>query len=179
MIPAAVDMAARSKSSDMIRFSVLARIGRAVIDPGGKIPHDGLAAAERIGKAVVHPEHMPLAFQLRAYVASHPILQLYVAALKGHFRKSGRLQGRLYILVEIHDMGDELRVRKRLICASHDAESDVLIAAFHECGNNGVKWTLAGREHVGRIGIEKKQRAAIFRWEVTAERTVEVFQRVT
>ena len=43
-----------------------------------------------------------------------------------------RFQRRLQVHAVIDDIGDELRVRQRLIRAAHDAEADVLVAALHE-----------------------------------------------
>jgi len=50
---------------------------------------------------------------------------------------------------------------KRLISASHDAETDVLIAALHEGGNDGMERALASGEQIGMPGLKSEQRAAI------------------
>ncbi len=45
------------------RRTVFARIGGAVIDASGKIPHDRLAATNRLTETAFHPDLMPFGFQ--------------------------------------------------------------------------------------------------------------------
>ena len=48
----------------------------------------------------------------------------------------------------IDDVGDELRVRLRLVQSAHDAEADVHVVLLHEPRNDGVERALPRREHV-------------------------------
>ena len=56
-------------------------------------------------------------------------------------------------------------MRERLIRSTHDSKADVLIAAFHEPGDDGVIRTLATRQNVGMLGIQTETRAAILQHE--------------
>ena len=75
--------------------------------------------------------------------------------------EASSLQRCLNIHPIIHDVGDELGVGKRLIRPAHDAETYVLITAFHEGRNDGVKWTLARGKNIGTGGIEREQSSAV------------------
>src|SRR5215472_13610340 len=59
-------------------------------------------------------------------------------------------------------------MRKRLVCASHNAEPDVLVSMLHERRNNRVKRTLPWAEDIWRTGIERKQCATILQYESQA-----------
>ena len=65
----------------------------------------------------------------------------------------------------VHDVGNELRVRLRLVQPAHDAEADVHVALLHEGRNDGVERPLARRERVGMVGIHLEQPAAILQRE--------------
>src|SRR5579863_10527040 len=56
--------------------AVFAWVGRSVIDASAEIAHDGLAAAERIGEAIVHPKHVSLGLELRLHVARNTVLEV-------------------------------------------------------------------------------------------------------
>ena len=63
--------------------------------------------------------------------------------------KRGALKRGLNIHSVIDDVGGELRVCQRLVGSAHDSETDVLIAAFHECRDDRVERPFAAGEHVG------------------------------
>ena len=81
----------------------------------------------------------------------HAIFDRNVAAGGIALGEARRFQRRLNVHPVIDDIGDELRVRQRLVRPAHDAEADMLIAAFHESRNDGVERPLAAGEHVGML----------------------------
>ncbi len=52
-------------------------------------------------------------------------------------------------------------MRQRLVRAAHNAKANVHVAALHECGNNRMERTLARRQRIGRVRIEREKRATI------------------
>src|SRR6266852_3320106 len=55
-----------------------------------------------------------------------------IATPEGQLREPGGLERRLDVHLEVHDVGDKLRVRLRLVPAAHDAEGDAYVALLHE-----------------------------------------------
>ena len=62
-----------------------------------------------------------------------------VAARRRFLREARGFERRLNVHSVVDHVGNELRVRQRLIGSAHDAEPDVHIAALHECGNDGLE----------------------------------------
>ncbi len=82
------------------------------------------------------------------------------------FRPPGRLQGFLHVHAVIHHVRHELRMGKRLIGPPMMPKRDMLIAALHERGDNGVEWALASARTSGWFGLERKPEAAILQNEI-------------
>src|ERR1700752_3332658 len=102
--------------------AVFARIGGPIIDAGTEVTHDRLAAAERVGIAIVHLEEMTFGFQLSDGIARKAVFQVQITTRKREFGKARRFHGRLDILVKVSDAGDVLGVGLRLVPSAHDAE---------------------------------------------------------
>src|SRR3981081_2493327 len=68
----------------------------------------------------------------------------------------------------ICDVRHKLRVRKRLIGTSHNSESDVFVAPFHECRNNCVERALVRSQSIRMLGIEHKQSTSILQQKAHA-----------
>ena len=88
-------------------------------------------------------------------------LNSYVTATFGAYREACIFQRGLNIHAVVHHVGDELRMGQRLVRAAHDSESDVLLAAFHERGNDSVKRTLAWSQSIRARRIEREQSASV------------------
>ena len=92
-----------------------------------------------------------------------------LAPVGGRFGEARGFERALNIHPEVHHIGDELRMRQRLIRPAHDAESDMQIAFLHERGNDGVKRALAaGASTLGCSGFEREAGAAIVQQETHA-----------
>src|SRR3954454_18118544 len=79
--------------------------------------------------------------------------------------KSRSLQRLLNVHAVIGNVGNELRMRQRLVCAAHNSKTDVLISAFHKGRDDGVERAFVWREYIWRIGIQRKQRTTILQHE--------------
>src|SRR5215216_6293454 len=77
-----------------------------------------------------------------------------VATSKGELGKAGCFEGGLQVHFVIHEVGNELRVRLRLVPATHDAKRDSDVAIGHERGDNSMQRTLASGENIGAGGVE-------------------------
>ena len=95
----------------------------------------------------------------------HAILNQHVAAAELELGEARRLQRHLDIHAVIHHVADELRVRRSLVEAAHDAEPDVHVALLHEGGNDGVVGPLARRERIRVRRVQFEQPAAILQRE--------------
>ena len=82
------------------------------------------------------------------------ILHIDIAACKSSLAEPGGLQSFLNIHSEIDDVGDELRVRLRLVVSAHDPEADVNVVLFDERGDDGVQRPLARLKRVGMLRIQ-------------------------
>src|SRR5205823_9813994 len=71
----------------------------------------------------------------------------------------------LKIHAVVNHVGDELSVGERLVGAAHDTKSDVVVAVFHESGDDGVEGALARGKRVGFGGIEHEKGTAILQDE--------------
>ena len=76
-----------------------------------------------------------------------------------------REAGRFHCFLQIHPVVDEvrykLRVRQRLHRASHDPESDMLVAFFHKGRNDGVERPFAARQNIGMMRLQRESASAI------------------
>src|SRR6266576_5276379 len=70
---------------------------------------------------------------------------------------------RLDVPAVIHDVGNELCMRKRLIRSAQNAGSYMLVAALHERRNNGVKRTFTRRERIWRLWVEHEEPSSILK----------------
>ena len=129
------------------------------------VPDNRRALTDREGERL---EQLDLVAALRksgANVSRNRLLHLYIAALEGILRETRLLQRSLHIHAVINDVGDELRVRLRLVPAAHDAEADVHVALLHERRDDGVERTLVSGKRIGQAGRELKTGAAILERE--------------
>src|SRR5262249_18810436 len=60
-----------------------------------------------------------------------------------------------------HDVGNELRMRLRLVEAAHDSKCNPQIALRHESRNDGVQWPFAAGQHVRAARVESEKAATI------------------
>src|SRR5579863_8517766 len=101
--------------------------------------------------------------QLLPHFGGHAIFDENVAA-DPEIRAYGeprRLYGGLKVHPVIDHVGDELSVRQRLVGASHNAESNVIVAVLHKRRNDGMKRALVRGESVRLVGIEHEQGATV------------------
>ena len=100
----------------------------------------------------------------------HQRLDVDVAAAERSLREAARLERLLDVEAVVGDVGDELRVRLRLVEAAHDAEADLHVALLHERRDDRVQRPLARRERVRVAVFEREQRAAVVQHEAGARR---------
>src|SRR5205085_4668371 len=62
----------------------------------------------------------------------------------------------------------ELSMRQRLVRASHDAESNMLITLFHKGRNNRVERTFAGSHEVGTLWVQGEECSSVLQNETHA-----------
>ena len=78
-------------------------------------------------------------------------------------REARRFQGGLNIHPVIHNVGDELRVRQRLIGSAHDSEPDCVSPRSMNAGIMVWKGRLRGATTFGCLGSSVNSRAAILK----------------
>src|SRR5271157_6434516 len=123
-----------------------ARVGGSVVYLGLRVVHDCLPATHGGGVFVPHVELMPHRGKFLPYFGRHSRLDHDVAPTLGTDRETGVLQSLLDIHAVVSHVGNELRVGQRLVCASHDPETNVLLSLLHESRNDGVERSLARGE---------------------------------
>ncbi len=106
-----------------------------------------------------------MARKLRKRIRRHTRLDHDVASELFTYREARLLHRGLDVHVVVDHIGDKLRVRKRLIHAAHDAETNVLVAVLHKGGNDGVERTLVTGERIGRFAIDREESTAILKNE--------------
>jgi hypothetical protein len=89
------------------------------------------------------------------------ILQIDIAASKGSLGEPGDLQSFLNTHSEIDDVGNELRVRLRLVKAAHDSERDPFLSVGHETRNDRMQRPLVTGELIGGVGVDAEEPSAI------------------
>jgi len=107
---------------------------------------DGLAVPEVGRPWRTHLELMPEGRKLVADAFRHARFDLHVASLEGTLGEAAGFERLLDGHPMIGDVGNELRVRLRLVPAAHDAESDLHLSLLQETGDDGVDRALARRE---------------------------------
>src|SRR5215469_15882528 len=85
----------------------------------------------------------------------HSALNRYMAEAGTH-RESRRRKCSLDIHAVVHQVGNELSMRQRLIGTSHDAEANVLITLLHKCRNDRVVRAFVSGEYVRVCGAQDK-----------------------
>src|SRR5580693_6761529 len=93
------------------------------------------------------------------------VLQIHIAAGKRVFAEPRSLQSFLNIHSEIHDVGNELRMRLRLIEAAHDSERNPFLPVAHETRNDRMQRPLVTGELIGRIWVKSEKTSAILQRE--------------
>ena len=94
--------------------------------------------------------------QIAADFERDAVFDGHVAAAKSFLGEARRFEGHLNIHPVVHDVGNELRVRLRLVQAAHDSEAHVHVALFHEGRDDGVEGPLARRQRVGMAGRHRE-----------------------
>ena len=146
-------------------LAILARVGSAVVDAGAEVPHHGLATAHDFRVIAAQIYLMSAAGERLADVLRNAILHHDVATVESHFGEARRLHRRLDVHPVVDHVGDELRVRLRLVVAAHDSEGDALIAFLHERRNDRVQRAFVPGECVRRGRIEVEERPTILQHE--------------
>src|SRR5579863_1707034 len=122
--------------------AVCAGIGGGEVEAGLCVVFDGLAASHEERKIAADIQVVAHRRQLLAHVGGNAVFDQNFAAdaeIAGDGEASD-FHGGLQVHSVVDDVGDELGVGERLVGAAHDAESDVVVAVFHEGGNDGVEW---------------------------------------
>ena len=83
--------------------------------------------------------------QLIPYVLPEAIFHHQVAAAERMLVEPRRLQSRLNVHFEVHQVRDELRVRLRLVPTAHDPKRHADISFLRERRNNRVQRPLSPR----------------------------------
>ncbi len=156
----------------MCRFggggAVFAGVGGAVVDAGGEVALDGLAAADELGVIAAKIDLMAAGGESFADGGGHAVFDGNVTAIEAVLHKTGRFHRFLNIHSVIDDVGNELGVSLGLIESAHNAEGDASVAVGEEAGNDGMEGALAAGEGVGGSGIENEKAATILKDEASA-----------
>ena len=132
-------------------------VGLVVVVTTGSAPrHDAQVMAERRERI--------------ARRQGNQLFDRHIAAGEGGLREAAGLERLLDVEAAVGNARDELRVRLRLIEPAHDAEPDAHGVLLHERGNDRVQRSLARREHVGMVRLEREERAPVLQREPRAGR---------
>src|SRR5579884_2552442 len=142
-------------------FAILAGIGGAEVDAGGEIALGGLAAADARAVGAEDVNLVAARAEGAADGGGNAVFHVHVASGEAELGEARGFEGGLYVHAEVHDVGNELRVRLRLIEAAHDAEGDARFALLHEGGDDRVQRALVAGHDVGRAGLEIEEGAAV------------------
>src|SRR4029077_7272837 len=107
-----------------------------------------LPAAHPAREIALQFNPVPALRQVRPYIRWNARFNHYIASAERQLRKSRRFERSLNIHSVIHHVGNELRVRLRLVEAAHDAKSDMYRSLLHKRRNDRMKRPLAPRERV-------------------------------
>ena len=108
--------------------AVFAGVGGAVVDAGGEVALDGLAAADELGVIAAKIDLMAASGESFADGGGHAVFDGNVAAIEAVLHKARRFHSCLNIHSVIDDVGNELGVGLGLIESAHDAEGDARVA---------------------------------------------------
>src|SRR5262245_60694668 len=111
----------------------------------GRRAHDRVTPSEQAGAVRRDCQFMTKRSQLVEDRCGDQRFDIHVTTFEGHFAEPSGFERLLNVEIEIRDIGDELRMRLRLIESSHDSKADPHAILFHEARNDGVEGTLAGR----------------------------------
>ena len=154
---------------------VLAKLVMPGKDPGGfvmtrlrsrvvhsrTIAHHRLSVAKRAGARRDAPHLVAQTGEFFSCRLRNELLHRNVAAGERSLREAADLERLLHVETEVGDVGDELRVRLRLVEPAHDAEPDLHVAFRHEGRNDRVERPLSRRHLIGMPVFEREQRAAV------------------
>src|SRR5207253_10686817 len=147
------------------RLAVVPRIAGAELHARPCVVEHRLAVPEVGGARGPDLELVAELAELRPDLLRNAGLDLDVAAFERAFGEAARLQRLLDAHPVVDHVDHELRMRLRLVPASHDAESDLHLALLEEPGDDGVQRTLARRERVGQARLEREQGSAVVQHE--------------
>src|SRR5438105_10306036 len=110
------------------RLAVFARVGGSVVHASGTIAHYGLTTANDARECPFQFNLVSLGCKLVAHFLRNAVFHHHVASAKGMLAETWGFQRRLNVHLEIREIGDELRVRLRLVPTSHDSERHPAVA---------------------------------------------------
>src|ERR1700733_2731566 len=99
---------------------------------------------------------MPLRAELIDHLGFDAVLDKNATEVAAPQSKSWLGKCGLNVHAVIHKVRHELRMRERLVEASHDAEAYVSVVPLHECRNDRMEWPLVSREDIWVCGVERK-----------------------
>src|SRR5258708_1465739 len=144
-----------------IRKTVGTRIRSCVIGSSPGIVKDRLAPSHLHRVRTANSNFVTSLGKLLQRRQRHATFDGHIATARRFLEEPRRLQRLLQIHAEVHDVGHELGMSQRLVCAAHDSESNMFVAAFHKGGNDGMKRALSARKHIGMIALKREAPAAI------------------
>ena len=122
------------------------RIARSEVYLAATVPDHRRALPHGERKRLKQLDLMTTQRQGGANIGRDCFFHLNVAAVEGLLGETRLFERRLDVHAEIDDVGDELRVGLGLIPSTHDSETDMNVALFHEGGNDGVERSLVAGE---------------------------------
>ena len=146
-------------------FPIGARIAGAIIHACPVIVLDGIAAAHALRVAQLHRDLMTLIAKAFDDLRRNAIFDEEVATGKIALGEARSLERGFDVHVKIHDVGNELCMRLRLVEAALDAEGNPLIALLHESRDDGLQWTGPRTQRVRLSRLERKTAGAILQHE--------------
>src|SRR5262245_7566989 len=127
------------------RFPVVPRLRSSEVNSVA-VAHDRLPVPEHSTPRRHGRHFVPEFFELAARFFGPQFPAIDVTAAERAFREPPRLERLLHVEPEVGDVGDELRVRLRLVEPAHDPETDLHVASRHEGGDERGERTLAAGE---------------------------------
>src|SRR5260370_3886990 len=143
------------------RLPVFSRVRSSVVHSRRRIPHHCLASAHSGGECPFPINFVTFARQLVPHALPEAVFHHHIVTAERVLAKPRRLQRRLNIHFEVHQVRDKLRVRLRLVPAPHDSERHAHISLLRKRRNDGVQRPLSSRQRIWRICIHAEESAAI------------------
>ena len=109
----------------------------------------------------MHREYVAFGLEFGPHVCRNAIFQLDIASRERGLCEARGFHRCLNVLIEVHNVRDELRVRLRLVPSAHDSERNPNLIFFHERGDDGVQRPLVPGDCIGRIFIQAEERPAV------------------